>query len=61
MSKEPASVPELNLADALQCGIGLRLDRRFAGVHKTNYFALTMLINGSYGNGYRAMVRTPGP
>ena len=30
--KEPTSVPELNLADALQRGIGLRLERRFAGL-----------------------------
>jgi len=44
VSKEPASVPELNLADALQRGIGLRLDRRFAGVHRRIYFALAMLI-----------------
>jgi hypothetical protein len=44
VSKEPASVPELNLADALQRGIGLRLDRRFAGVHRRIYFAFTMLI-----------------
>ena len=44
MSKEPASVPELNLADALQRGIGLRLDRRFAGVHRRIYFALALLI-----------------
>ena len=44
MSKEPTSVPELNLADALQRGIGLRLDRRFAGVHRRIYFAFTMLI-----------------
>ena len=44
MSKEPTSVPELNLADALQRGIGLRLDRRFAGVHRRIYFALALLI-----------------
>ena len=44
MSKEPASVPELNLADALQRGMGLRLDRRFAGVHRRIYSALAMLI-----------------
>ena len=44
MSKEPTNVPELNLADALQRGIGLRLDRRFAGVHRRIYFALALLI-----------------
>ena len=44
VSKEPTSVPELNLADALQRGIGLRLDRRFAGVHRRIYFALCFLI-----------------
>jgi hypothetical protein len=44
VSKEPTSVPELNLADALQRGIGLRLDRRFAGVHRRIYFALALLI-----------------
>jgi ABC-type transporter Mla subunit MlaD len=44
VSKEPTSVPELNLADALQRGIGLRLDRRFAGVHRRIYFALAFLI-----------------
>jgi hypothetical protein len=34
VSKEPTSVPELNLAEALQRAIGLRLDRRFTGVHR---------------------------
>jgi hypothetical protein len=44
VSNEPASVPELNLADALQRGIGSRLDRRFAGVHRRIYLALALLI-----------------
>ena len=37
-------MPELNLADALQRGIGSRLDRRFAGVHRRIYLALALLI-----------------
>jgi hypothetical protein len=44
VSNEPTSVPELNLADALQRGIGARLDRRFAGVHRRIYLALALLI-----------------
>ena len=44
MADEPTSVPELNLADALQRGIGARLDRRFAGVHRRIYFAVALLI-----------------
>jgi hypothetical protein len=41
---DPTSGTELNLADALQRGIGLRLDRRFAAVHRRIYFALVVLI-----------------
>jgi hypothetical protein len=44
VSNQPTSVPELNLADALQRGIGSRLDRRFAGVHRRIYLALVLLI-----------------
>jgi hypothetical protein len=44
VAKEPTSVPELNLADALQRGIGLRLDRRFAGVSRRIYFTAALLI-----------------
>jgi hypothetical protein len=44
VAEEPTSVPELNLADALQRGIGARLDRRFAGVHRRIYFAVALLI-----------------
>jgi ABC-type transporter Mla subunit MlaD len=44
VAKEPTSVPELNLADALQRGIGLRLDRRFAGVSRRIYFVTGLLI-----------------
>jgi hypothetical protein len=44
VADEPTSVPELNLADALQRGIGARLDRRFAGVHRRIYLAVTLLI-----------------
>jgi hypothetical protein len=44
VADEPTSVPELNLADALQRGIGARLDRRFAGVHRRIYFAVALLI-----------------
>jgi len=44
MADEPRSVPELNLADALQRGIGLRLDRRFTGVHGRIYFVAGLLI-----------------
>jgi hypothetical protein len=51
VSKEPTSVPELNLADALQRAIGLRLDRRFAGVHRRIYFALALLIIALAGTG----------
>ena len=44
MANEPTSVPEFNLADALQRGIGARLDRRFAGVHARIYLAIVLLI-----------------
>jgi hypothetical protein len=44
VADEPRSVPELNLADALQRGIGLRLDRRFAGVNRRIYFVAVLLI-----------------
>ena len=44
VAEEPRSVPELNLADALQRGIGLRLDRRFTGVHGRIYFVTGLLI-----------------
>jgi hypothetical protein len=44
VAEEPRSVPELNLADALQRGIGLRLDRRFAGVNRRIYFVAGLLI-----------------
>jgi hypothetical protein len=44
VAKEPTSVPELNLADALQRGIGLRLDRRFAGVSRRIYFTAGLSI-----------------
>jgi hypothetical protein len=44
VADEPTSVPELNLADALQRGIGARLDRRFAGVHRRIYLAVALLI-----------------
>jgi hypothetical protein len=44
VAEEPRSVPELNLADALQRGIGLRLDRRFTGVHGRIYFVAGLLI-----------------
>jgi hypothetical protein len=44
VADEPRSVPELNLADALQRGIGLRLDRRFAGVNRRIYFSAGLLI-----------------
>jgi hypothetical protein len=51
VSKEPTSVPELNLAEALQRAIGLRLDRRFTGVHRRIYFALALLIFALAGTG----------
>ena len=44
VSNEPTSGPELNLADALQRGIGARLDRRFAGVHTRIYLAIALLV-----------------
>jgi ABC-type transporter Mla subunit MlaD len=44
VAKEPTSVPEFNLADALQRGIGLRLDRRFAGVNRRIYFTAGLSI-----------------
>jgi hypothetical protein len=44
VAEEPRSVPELNLADALQRGIGLRLDRRFAGVNRRIYLVAVLLI-----------------
>jgi hypothetical protein len=44
VADESTSVPELNLADALQRGIGARLDRRFAGVHRRIYFSVALLI-----------------
>ena len=44
VADETTSGPELNLADALQRGIGARLDRRFAGVHRRIYLAVVLLI-----------------
>jgi methyl-accepting chemotaxis protein len=44
VADETTSVPELNLAEALQRGIGARLDRRFAGVHRRIYLSLVLLI-----------------
>jgi hypothetical protein len=44
VADEMTSGPELNLADALQRGIGARLDRRFAGVHRRIYLAVVLLI-----------------
>ena len=44
VSNGPTSGTELNLADAVQRGIGLRLDRRFAAVHRRIYLALVVLI-----------------
>jgi len=44
VADESTSGPELNLADALQRGIGARLDRRFAGVHRRIYLAVVLLI-----------------
>lgn len=51
MVEEPSSLPGLNLADALQRGIGLRLDRRFAGVNRRIYIVgllITVLLVGGY-------------
>ena len=50
MANEPTSVPELNLADALQRGIGARLDRRFAGVHRRIYLAVALVIAALFAN-----------
>jgi hypothetical protein len=44
MATESTSVPELNLADALQRGIGSRLDRRFTGVHRRIYLAVGLVL-----------------
>ena len=52
MSTEPTSVPELNLADALQRGIGLRLDRRFTGVHRRIYLAVGLVIAALAAGGF---------
>ncbi len=52
MAEEPSSVPGLNLADALQRGIGLRLDRRLAGVNRRIYVAVGLLITVLLVGGY---------
>jgi len=44
VANESTSVPEFNLADALQRGIGARLDRRFSGVHTRIYLVGALLI-----------------
>jgi hypothetical protein len=50
--EQPSSVQGLNLADALQRGIGLRLDRRFAGVNSRIYVAVGLLITVLSVGGY---------
>ncbi len=52
VATESTSGPELNLADALQRGIGLRLDRRFTGVHRRIYFALGVVIAALAAGGF---------
>jgi hypothetical protein len=52
VADEPTSVPELNLADALQRGIGARLDRRFAGVHRRIYLAVALVIAALAAEGF---------
>jgi hypothetical protein len=44
VADESTSVPEFNLADALQRSIGARLDRRFSGVHTRIYLVGGLLI-----------------
>jgi hypothetical protein len=52
MAEEPSSVQGLNSADALQRGIGLRLDRRFAGVNSRIYVAVGLLMTVLSVGGY---------
>lgn len=52
MATESTSGPELNLADALQRGIGLRLDRRFTGVHRRIYLAVGLVIAALAAGGF---------
>jgi hypothetical protein len=52
MAEPSTSVPELNLADALQRGIGSRLDRRFTGVHRRIYFAVGLVITALAAGGF---------
>ena len=52
MAEPSTSVPELNLADALQRGIGARLDRRFTGVHRRIYLAVGLVIAALAAGGF---------
>ena len=52
MAEEPTSVQGLNSADALQRGIGLRLDRRFAGVNSRISVGVGLLMTVLSVGGY---------
>ena len=52
MAEEPTSVQGLNSADALQRGIGLRLDRRFAGVNSQISVGVGLLMTVLSVGGY---------